>query len=110
MAGMCRDRNEAKELGENFEKIIRENIPYLSKALDNEKEKEYYSDKFCFLDNKVLQEDKLLDKANLINYQENADDSTARAYQFQEWQKYCPAANQSTRSQLPFLHLDDADI
>ena len=65
---------EAKELGENFERIIRENIPYLSKALDDEKEKKYYIDKFCFLDNKVSQEDKLLDKANLIDYQENADD------------------------------------
>lgn len=72
--GKLSNITEAKELGENFEKIIRENIPYLSKALDNEKEKEYYSDKFCFLDNKVLQEDKLLDKANLIDYQENADD------------------------------------
>lgn len=72
--GKLSNITEAKELGENFERIIRENIPYLSKALDNEKEKEYYSDKFSFLDNKVLQEDKLLDKANLIDYQENADD------------------------------------
>lgn len=72
--GKLSNITEAKELGKNFEKIIRENIPYLSKVLDNEKEKEYYSDKFCFLDNKVLQEDKLLDKANLIDYQENADD------------------------------------
>lgn len=65
---------EIHELGEKFADIIREKIPYLSRALDNEKEKEYYSDKFSYLDEVIgIKNPKLLNGTKLTYFTKNAD-------------------------------------
>jgi len=70
---------EVHELGEKFAEIIREKIPYLSRALDKEEGKEYYKDQFEYLDSLVdIKESKLVDSVKMINYTENADDIVLR--------------------------------
>ena len=64
---------EVHELGEKFANIIREKVPYLSRALDKEIDKYYNNDKFKFLDDLVDYNDKLLEGPRLTNYTENAD-------------------------------------
>ena len=44
---------EVKELGEKFAEMIREKAPYLVRALDAEAGKDYYEDKFEFLDEMI---------------------------------------------------------
>lgn len=66
---------EIHELGEKFAEIIREKVPYLSRALDNEANKEYYGDKFEYLDDIVsVKKNSLLKETKLINYTKNADE------------------------------------
>lgn len=69
--------SEVKELGENLKKIIEENVPYLTKTLENESKKEYYGDKFGYLDELVdsntLNKEEILDKAKMTNYTKDAD-------------------------------------
>lgn len=65
---------EIKELGIEFSKIIKDKIPYLYKALENEKDKDYNDDKFSYLyDFKPLNVD-LLKGVELVNYTQNADE------------------------------------
>lgn len=66
--------DELKEVGNRFKEIIDTYIPYLSDELEKEREKPYNEDQFTFLDNLVDYENKLLEKAKLITYQEDADD------------------------------------
>ena len=66
--------DEAKELGENLKNILKENSPYLLNALEEESTKDYYEDKFTYLDDKLQIDDKLLDKTHLIDYNKDADD------------------------------------
>lgn len=66
--------DEAKELGENLKNILKENCPYLLNALEEESTKDYYEDKFTYLDDKLQIDDKLLDKTHLIDYNKDADD------------------------------------
>jgi len=71
--GKVSDITEMHELGERFASMIEENVPYLTKALEKEKEKSYYGDKLSFLDNltasylEITPENKiLLNKAHMI--------------------------------------------
>lgn len=66
--------DEIYELGKKLEKIIQENIPYLSKNLEREKNKTYYEDQFSFLDEMIVQEKNILEKVNMTNYTPNADE------------------------------------
>lgn len=65
---------EINELGKRFEEIIRDKVPYLSRALDKERDKSYYCDKFDYLDSNVSYNGKLLKTAKLNNFTSNADD------------------------------------
>lgn len=65
--------DEVEELGRKFEEIIRSKIPYLSKALDKEKESNYYEDRLSYLDSLVNYSSKLLPSAKLNNYSKDAD-------------------------------------
>lgn len=68
---------EIRELGEKFEIIIKENAPYLTRALDAEAEKDYYDDKYAFVDNMIQKCDidtgRLLSKVKMTDYTKNAD-------------------------------------
>lgn len=69
---------EVRELGEKFAQMIRENVPFLARALDQEKDKDYYEDKYSFVDNMILEIDDfdkgyLLDKLNMVDYTKKAD-------------------------------------
>lgn len=68
---------EIRELGEKFEMMIKENAPYLTRALDAEADKDYYEDKYVFLDNMVRETDidtgRLLSKVKMTDYTKNAD-------------------------------------
>lgn len=68
---------EIHELGEKLAELIRKNVPYLSKALDKESTRDYYEDKFQFLDqiliNMNTSEAKLLDKVKMVDYTDMAD-------------------------------------
>lgn len=70
--------SEVHELGEKLAEMIREYVPYLAKALDKEKDKEYYGDKLSFLDELVPQiefpqQAKLLTEVEMTDYTHNAD-------------------------------------
>ena len=104
--GKLSNISEAKELGMKFENIIRENIPYLSKALDNEKEKNYYNDKLGFLDEKVKYEDKLLKKAKLIDYDIFADDKVLSSILMNRYQLSADKADKV----LEDLYKDDPEV
>lgn len=69
--------SEVHELGEKFAQIIKENVPYLFKALNNEAKKGYYEDKLSFVDEKIkkidMPEAVLLDKVKMNDYTNNAD-------------------------------------
>ncbi len=68
---------EIKELGQKLEAMIKEYAPYLVRALDGEKDKDYYEDKFEFVDSMVSKTDidtgRLLDKVHMTDYTKNAD-------------------------------------
>lgn len=69
---------EVRELGEKLATMIKDYVPYLSRALDKESDKKYYDDKLAFLDNLVTeiefpQQVKLLDEVEMTFYTENAD-------------------------------------
>ena len=72
---------EVHEFGEKLADMIREYVPYLSRALDNEGKKDYYEDKLEFLDEIVpdaakeafVKQGKLLDKVDMIDYTKNGD-------------------------------------
>ena len=66
--------DEVKELGEKLKNILKENCPYLLNALEEESTKDYYEDKFTYLDDKLQIDNKLLDKTQLIDYNKDADD------------------------------------
>lgn len=72
---------EIHELGEKLAEMIKVYAPYLSRALDNEKPKDYYDDKLDFLDEIVpdaakdayVKQGKLLDKVEMIDHTDNGD-------------------------------------
>ena len=72
---------EVREFGEKLAEMIKEYVPYLSRALDNEGKKDYYEDKLSFLDEIVpeaskeyfIKHGKLLDKVEMVDYTKNAD-------------------------------------
>ena len=74
---------EVKELGEKLAEMIREKAPYLVRALDAEEGKDYYEDKYEFLDEMIpktggwagpeVEPGKLLEKVNMTDYTELAD-------------------------------------
>ncbi len=70
---------EVRELGEKLANMIRTKVPYLDRALDKEKDKDYYEDKLVFLDDLVGNLDDsvtkvdLLPKVEMINYSPDAD-------------------------------------
>ncbi len=68
---------EIRELGEKFEAMIKENAPYLTRALDAEADKDYYEDKYAFVDEMVKETDidtgRLLSKVKMTDYTKNAD-------------------------------------
>ncbi|MGN1371708.1 MAG: FAD-dependent thymidylate synthase [Candidatus Coprovivens sp.] len=68
---------EIKELGEKLATMIVNKVPYLVRALDSEKEKDYYDDKYVFLDEMVSKTDiepgRLLSGVILTDYTKNAD-------------------------------------
>lgn len=81
---------EVRELGERLADMIKKYAPYLSKALDKEKEKDYYGDKLKFVDDLVKDFDvnnvKLLDKVMMVDYTLDPDYKvliTALAYRYQ---------------------------
>ena len=64
---------ELKELGLIFSGAIKDYVPYLIESLEEEKKKEYYEDKFVFLDDEIFKSDidvdnKLLSDAKMIGY------------------------------------------
>lgn len=69
--------DEVRELGEKLAEMIKSKVPYLSRALENEKTKDYYEDKLEFLDEMVskvqLEKAELLDKVYMTDYTKNAD-------------------------------------
>lgn len=69
--------SEVKEFADKLREIITNNIPYLTRALDNEGKKDYYEDKFAFLDKELSDYDlyntKVFNEARLTNYTEDAD-------------------------------------
>lgn len=65
---------EINELGLEFSKIIKEKIPYLYKALENEKDKKYNDDKFLYFSDLEKPKFEMLKKVTLENYTKNADD------------------------------------
>lgn len=89
--GKLANISEIHELGLQFEQIIKEHIPYLVPALENEKKKKYYEDRYQFVDELMdksenvseidiehigeLETDRgqLLDGVRLTNYTPNAD-------------------------------------
>lgn len=68
---------ELRELGEKFEGMIREYAPYLVRALEAEADKDYYEDKYTFIDDMVKKTDietgRLFEKVNMTDYTKNAD-------------------------------------
>ena len=68
---------EVKELGEKFATMIKDKAPYLVRALDLEKDKDYYADKFEFLDEMMpncdIESGRLVDGVHLTDYTKNAD-------------------------------------
>ena len=74
---------EIRELGEKFEAMIKENAPYLTRALDAEAGKDYYEDKYEFLDEMIpqtggwsgrqIETGELLDGVNMTDYTRFAD-------------------------------------
>ena len=68
---------EVKELGEKFAEMIKEKAPYLVRALDAEKDKDYYEDKYEFLDDMIPKTDiepgRLLDSVHMTDYTKNSD-------------------------------------
>lgn len=68
---------EVHELGEKLADMIRNYAPYLSRALDKEKDKNYYGDKLEFVDDLVncfeVKDVKLLDKVEMVDYTLNPD-------------------------------------
>ena len=81
MYGKVSNITEIRELGQRLSDMIRVYAPYLSRALDNEKQKDYYEDKLAFVDDIVpktskaalVEQGKLLDKVEMIDYTDNAD-------------------------------------
>ena len=75
--GKISNITEIKELGEKLATMIVNKVPYLVRALDSEKEKDYYDDKYAFLDEMVSKTDiepgRLLSGVNLTDYTKNAD-------------------------------------
>lgn len=76
--GKISNITEVHELGLKLADMIRKYVPYLGRALDNEKDKKYYNDNLQFLDGLVDQVDapqqvSLVDGVELINYTDNAD-------------------------------------
>lgn len=75
--GKISEISEVHELGEKFAEMIKEKVPYLSRALKNESQKDYYEDKLAFVDEMVEKSEmpkaELLDKVEMIDYTKNAD-------------------------------------
>lgn len=70
---------EINELGNKLAEMIRKYVPYLARALDKEKEKSYYVDKFKFLDELVdVDNSKLLKEARLTSFSNDADNVVLR--------------------------------
>ena len=81
--GKISNISEVKELGEKFAEMISEKAPYLVRALDAERDKDYYEDKFEFLDEMIpktggcfgvnVQTGVLLEEANMTDYTDCSD-------------------------------------
>lgn len=69
---------EVNEFGKILANIINKYVPYLSKALEKEKEKSCYEDKYDYLDEYVENDNKLLKEACLTNYTKDADEIVLR--------------------------------
>ncbi len=75
--------SEVRELGEKFAAMIKEYAPYLAKSLDAEKDKDYYEDKYEFLDEMIpktggwsgrdIETGVLLTDVNMTDYTKMAD-------------------------------------
>ncbi len=69
---------ELHEVGLEFEKILRNNCPYLIDALDKEKGDKKYEDNLAFLDTEIKREkEKLLDNVRLLKCTKNTDETIA---------------------------------
>ncbi len=81
---------ELKELGEKLADVIRNYAPYLARALDNEKEKDYYNDQYTFLDDKLGKNlyghNELLPKVNMYDYTPKADEKVLCAILMNRYQ------------------------
>ena len=64
---------EVNELGKKFAMIIKENVPYLYKALENEN-MDCYLDKFSYLDDEFKLSSSLVKESRLVNYTNNSDE------------------------------------
>lgn len=75
--GKLSNISEVYEFGLKLKNIIGNYIPYLTRTLDNESKKDYYEDKFYWLDEEFkdfnLYNSDLLKEARLTNYTYNAD-------------------------------------
>lgn len=65
--------SEVNELGKKFAMIIKENVPYLYKALENEN-MDCYLDKFSYLDDEFKLSSSLVKESRLVNYTNNSDE------------------------------------
>ena len=77
--GKISEISEVHELGEQLAGFINKYVPYLSRSLEQEKEKKYYGDKFEYLDKLVdIDKNTLLSEARLTSYTKDADDVVLR--------------------------------
>lgn len=84
--GKISNITEVHELGEKFKEIIKDKIPYLYKSLVNEEGKDYYTDKFKYLDEFIGVNEELLKEVKMTNYTKNADDIVFRNILCQRYQ------------------------
>lgn len=72
--GKVSNITECRELGEELYGLFKTYIPYITKSIIQEKEKDYYKDQFKFLDDLIdTYNYQLLDGVRLTNYTQDAD-------------------------------------
>lgn len=64
---------EVHELGEKLAEMINNYVPYLVRSLNQETNKDYYIDRFSFLDNIVDSNIEMIQEPKLTKYTEDAD-------------------------------------
>lgn len=104
--GKLSNITEAHELGEKFAAVIKEKVPYLVPTLEAERDKKYYDDHFAFLDDKNISQGKLLEKANMTNYDEDADDKVLCSVLINRYQ----LSYDDAKKLLVKLEVEDVDI